>query len=187
MWEKNNNVSIEHPESVTGHWRGIQWFLLCIILILTLVQANQVQAARKFKSFELKTPDGTTRTLEDYLDKATLIAFFFPTCTYCNQALPETMKIYDKYKDKGLKMVWINIVEEEEEMIPAWLAQHEYDVPVLVGASQRYLAGRYGLRMTPEHYILNNERKILFRQRGYKAGYAEELEENVKEALSLSQ
>ena len=182
----NNDVSIEHPEAATGRWRGTLWFLFCFILILTLVPVNQVQAARKFKSFELKTPDGTTRTLEDYLDKATLIAFFFPSCTYCNQALPETMKIYDKYRDQGLTMVWINIVEEEEEMIPAWLAQHQYDVPVLVGASQRYLAGRYRLQMTPEHYILNNEGKILFRQRGYKTGYAEELEENVKEALNLA-
>ena len=183
IFERVSRTSTEHG---TRGRRALQWCLLCCVLILTMAPAHQALAAKKFKSFELKTPDGTTRTLDDYLDKATLIAFFFPTCTYCNQSLPATMKIYDKYRDQGLSMVWINIVEEEEDMIPEWLAQHEYDVPVLVGASQRYLAGRYGLRMSPEHYILNNEGRILFKQRGFKAGYEEELEQNVKEALNLT-
>jgi thioredoxin-related protein len=166
--------------------RGIQRFVCVLVIVSGLVSVNQAWAADKLKSFKLRALDGTTRTLEDYQNKATLVAFFFPTCTYCNQAFPETVKVYEKYREQGLSMVWINIVEEEEAQIPAWLASHQYDVPVLIGASQQYLARRYDVRMTPEHLIVDGERRILYRQRGYQAGYEHELESQVKQALGLS-
>lgn len=182
---KLNELAMHRAE-----WPGAIHLLrlfLCSLLFILLVSANQAQAASRFKNFKLETLDGTTRTLNDYQNKATLVAFFFPTCTYCNQAFPETVRIYNKYKDQGLSMVWINIVKEEEKLIPEWLAKHQYDVPVLIGASQQYLARRYDIRVTPEHLIINNDSKILFRQRGYSAGDEKTLEENVRKALNLAQ
>ena len=147
---------------------------------------NAAQATEKLKTFKLETLGGETRTLDDFRNKATLIAFFYPSCTYCNQAFPETVKVYEKYKGQGLSMVWINIVEEEEELIPDWLAKHQYTVPVLVGAAQQYLLRRYDLQMTPTHFIVNADREILFKQTGYKTGYEKELEKNVRQALNLA-
>jgi peroxiredoxin len=161
--------------------------LFCLVLVVVLLASpDQLQAASKFKSFKMETPDGATRTLDDFKNKATLIAFFFPTCTYCNQAFPETVRLYEKYKDQGLSMVWINIVEDEEDLIPEWQAKHQYDIPVLIGASQQYLARRYDIRMTPEHLIIDSDRKILFRQRGYHPGDEKALEENIIKALDLA-
>lgn len=159
--------------------------LYCAAVLSAVAFMGQAEAADQFKTFKLKTLSGETRTLEDYRDKATLIAFFFPSCTYCNRAFPVTVKLYDKYKDQGLKMVWINIVDEEEDNIPDWLAEHQYSVPVLVGASQQYLMRRYDVQMTPEHYLLNPEGEILFMQRGFEAGDETKLEENIKKALNL--
>lgn len=166
---------------------AMQRLVFCCALILVLAWAHPAQATDKFKPFKLKTIDGVTRTLEDFKGKATLVAFFFPTCSYCNKAFPETVKIYNKYKDQGLAMVWINIVREEEKQIPDWLAQHHYEnVPVLVGASQRKLQRNYKIEMTPEHLIVNQDSEILFRQRGYHAGNEAELENQVKQALGLT-
>ncbi len=38
-----------------------------------------LEAMREFKPFELRTLSGETRRLSDYLDRVTLVAFFFPT------------------------------------------------------------------------------------------------------------
>jgi hypothetical protein len=38
-----------------------------------------LEAMREFKPFELRTLGGETRRLDDYLDRVTLVAFFFPT------------------------------------------------------------------------------------------------------------
>jgi len=165
----------------------IQPLLCCCITALLLAWISPAHATDRFKPFKLKTIDGVTRTLDDYRGKATLVAFFFPTCNYCNQALPETLQIYNRYKDKGLTMVWINIVKEEEKQIPVWQAQHHYEnVPVLVGASQQKLQRNYKIEMTPEHLIINQDGEIFFRQRGYHAGNEAELEDHVKQALGLT-
>ena len=155
------------------------------VAAMVLLAPVQEAAAEKFRAFKLENLAGETIELEDLQDKATLIAFFFPTCPYCNEAFPETVQIYEKYKDQGLSMVWINLVEEEVDLIPEWLAAHQYDVPVLVGASMQYLAQRYDLRVTPEHLIIDADREVLFRQRGYEEGYGAELEANVRQALNL--
>jgi peroxiredoxin len=159
--------------------------LACLAVVATLFAPNHLAAAPKFTRFKLKTLDGTLKTLEDYKGKATLVGFFFPTCAFCNAAFPEMVKIYDKYKDQGLTMVWINVLPEEEEKIADWLAEHQYTIPVLMGASTRALQRAYKIRQTPEHFLVNEKREILFRHGGYKAGDEKEVEENVRKALGL--
>lgn len=164
----------------------MQWLLyglMAITLVTLAAPANGADRMRDFK--RLATLDGKEIKLEEIPGKATLIAFFFPTCGYCNKAFPETVRVYEKYKDQGLSMVWINIVEEEEELIPEWLDSHQYDVQVLSGASTQYIARRYDVEMTPEHLIVNPDREILFRQRGYEEGYEAQLESQVIKALGL--
>lgn len=183
----HDNTKVTHTGVDQPGFSYMQSLMSFCIFILLLAWVCPGHASDRFKPFKLKTIDGTTRTLDDYKGKATLVAFFFPTCSYCNKALPETLKIYNKYKDQGLAMVWINIVREEEKKIPDWLAQHHYEnVPVLVGASQRKLQRNYKIEMTPEHLIINQDGQILFRQRGYHAGNETELEDHVKQALGLT-
>ena len=47
----------------------------------------------------------------------------------------------------------MNVVQDEESLIPAWRAAHGYSVPILLGgmATQR----TYNLRMTPTDYVLD--------------------------------
>lgn len=157
--------------------------LLGVAAIALFASAFSTEAAEKFKPFELKTPEGVTRTLDDFPGKAILVGFFFPSCPYCNAAYPEIARIYETYRDQGLAMVWINVVDEEEPEVKTWSEKNRNVIPVLVGASQRKLQRDYKIRMTPEHVLLNPERQILFRQRGYESGYETELEDRIREAL----
>src|SRR5689334_22241877 len=85
--------------------------LLAIFMVAAFHRgAAQENSEETFKPFKLRTLDGKERTLTDFSNKAVLVSFFFPTCPYCNQSLPQVQRIYDQYKDKGLSMVWINTV-----------------------------------------------------------------------------
>ena len=109
------------------------------------------------------------------------MVFFFPSCSYCNAAFPEVQKIYDAYKDRGLAMVWINIVPDEESLIAGWRATHGYTVPVLLGG--RSVQNDYKLVMTPTHYLLDSRGKVLSKHAGYTAGDEKSLERNIQQAL----
>ena len=138
-----------------------------------------------FKPFALRTMEGKKAALKDYLSKATVVNFFFPQCPYCNVELPEVQKIYEKYKDRGLSVVWINILPEEERLIPGWQVAKKLTVPVLIGGSQAELQRDYHIESTPSTYLLNQSGDILYWKGGYAPGDEKTLEARIAAALGL--
>jgi peroxiredoxin len=147
---------------------------------------SKTAAPDTFKAFNLKTLDGTNKTLQDYANKVTLVSFFYPKCPSCNAELPEEQKIYDKYKDKGLSMVWINILPDEEELVAGWAIKRHLNVPVLVGASQDSLERDYHVTATPTNYLLGEKGEVILRQSGYKPGDEKSLEARIAQALNVN-
>ena len=143
-------------------------------------------ANQKFKPFKMKTLDGTDKSLQDFSNKVTLVSFFYPKCPSCNQELPEEQKIYDKYKDKGLSMVWINILPDEEELVAGWEIKRHLNVPVLVGASQAAIEKDYHVTSTPTTYLLGEKGEVLMRQAGYKPGDEKAIEAKITTALNTT-
>ena len=146
----------------------------------------KVAVPETFKAFNLTTLDGTNKTLQDYANKVTLVSFFYPKCPSCNAELPEEQKIYDKYKDKGLSMVWINILPDEEELVAGWAIKRHLNVPVLVGASQDSLERDYHVTATPTNYLLGEKGEVILRQSGYKPGDEKSLEARITQALNIA-
>jgi peroxiredoxin len=159
--------------------------LCCLLLTSLLLGCESAPAAEKFKPFKLRTLDGTTKTLQDFANKVTLVAFYYPTCAYCNLALPEVLKIYDKYKDQGLSWVIINVKPEENKLIAGWQEKYHFNVPILIGASQDSLMDDYHLTMTPTHYLLGKKGEVLLHQNGYNRGDEKALEAKIAEALNV--
>jgi cytochrome oxidase Cu insertion factor (SCO1/SenC/PrrC family) len=163
--------------------RFVRQVVLGALLFVVVAAADRAAADESFKPFKMKTLDGTQRTLSDVLGKATLVVFFFPTCRYCNAAFPEIQKIYDGYKARGLSMIWINIVPEENALIKNWQATHGYTVPILLGGKS--VQNDYKLNETPTHYLLDARGKILSKRAGYKAGDEKDLEREILHVLGI--
>ena len=137
-----------------------------------------------FKPFALRTVDGQRKTLRDYSNRLTLVSFFYPRCPYCNVELPEIQKIYDRYKDKGLSAVWVNILPEENGLIAGWQVAKNLNVPVLIGASQESLQRDYGIESTPSTYLLDENGRVVYFEDGYKTGDEKIIEAKIRDVLS---
>ena len=155
---------------------------LCALVLAAALAVPSLASAEKLKSFKLKTLEGVEKTLPEMLGKATLVVFFFPTCPYCNAAFPKVQKLYDTYRDRGLSIMWINVVPDEQKLIGEWRAKHGYTVPVLLGG--RSTANDYKVRMTPTHYLLDARGEILSKQDGFNAGDEVRLEQQIQQALT---
>ena len=154
-----------------------------LVLTCAIALAPRTALAENFRPFTLKTLEGDERSLPQVLGrKATLVAFFFPTCQYCNAAFPLVQKIYDANKDRGLSMVWINVIPDEQRLIADWRTNHGYTATILLG--NRSVAEDYDLRMTPTHVLLDAKGKILWKHAGYKPGDEKEIERRIEQALS---
>jgi peroxiredoxin len=144
---------------------------------------HAVAVGASLKPFTLKSQDGAPKTLANVLGKATLVVFFYPTCPFCNVAAPEIQRLYDTYKAQGLSVVYVNAYANEEKLVPGWLDQHRYTVPVLLGAKLEDLQRDYGVEATPTHYLLDAKGVVLSKHSGYQAGDALTLEQEIKNAL----
>jgi thiol-disulfide isomerase/thioredoxin len=146
----------------------------------------QASAPTSFKPFVLRTLDGKKATLKDFSNKATLVNFFFPRCPFCNVELPEIQKLYDKYKNRGLSVVWINILPEEDGLIAGWEMAKNLTVPVLIGGSQASLQRDYRVESTPSTYLLGERGEILYWRDGYTPGDEKALEARIVSELKLT-
>jgi cytochrome oxidase Cu insertion factor (SCO1/SenC/PrrC family) len=158
----------------------------CLLALSTVSMTASAINAKPFKPFKLKTLDGQKRTLADYTDKLTLVAFFYPRCPYCKVSVTHVQQIYDKYKDRGLAVVLINIVEDEDKLIPRFMKENGLSLPVLTGAWQPSLIRDYDLETTPTHFLLDSKGAVLLRQDGYNPGDEKALETRIAMGLKKS-
>jgi len=80
-------------------------------------------------------------------------------------------------------MVAINILPDQDKLVPAWLEQKGYNFPVLVGADQGEIMERYSILATPTTFLLDSEGAILLRIDGAPPGSNERIEGVIQEAL----
>ena len=151
------------------------------VLVLTLAAQCQPLAAETFRPFKLKALDGTERSLADYANRATLVVFFHPTCQYCIAAAPKIQAITEAYKDRGLSVVWINVLPEENRLLKEWQAHHDLKAPILAATSS--VQRNYRLTMTPTHYLIDSRANVLWKHAGYREGDEAAFEREIANAL----
>jgi peroxiredoxin len=155
--------------------------LAAAAVVSSMTLPQRPLAAETFKSFKLKALDGTERTLADFANRATLIVFFHPSCQYCVAALPKIQTITDEYNDRGLSVVWINVLPEENRLLKEWQAHHELTAPILLATSS--VQRNYRLTMTPTHYLIDTRSTVLWKHSGYNEGDESKMRNEVAKAL----
>lgn len=92
-------------------------------------------------------------------------------------------RIYDRYRGKGMAMVAVNVVPEQDPLLPAWIRDGGYTFDVLVGARTEQIFRDYGMSAAPLNFLLDAEGKILERFDGYSPGAESAIEERILQVL----
>jgi thiol-disulfide isomerase/thioredoxin len=142
-----------------------------------------VKVGQTFPSFELKNLQGQQQVLEDFLSRVTLVTFAFPTCGPCNAELPHFQEFHETYSTKGLTVVAINVIPEQDPLVEEWRVERGFGFPILVGAESGQLIEDYRLVATPLSFLLDSEGRILARYDGYRPGQEEEIEVMIRREL----
>jgi thiol-disulfide isomerase/thioredoxin len=89
----------------------------------------EAQGTGRF-DFVLKDHVNVPVKMADYKGKVVIVNFWATWCGPCKTEIPDFVKLYDEYKDKGLVIVGIS-VDDSPEQLQAFMKEYHMNYPVL--------------------------------------------------------
>lgn len=112
--------------------------------------------------FELTDLQGNRVRLRDFRGMTVLLNFTTTWCPTCRSIVPYLKETYDKYRDRGLVILNINI-QESQKKVGAFASRNEISWPVLLDPDGR-AAQTYQVIGVPDLTLVNRDGMIICRQ-----------------------
>lgn len=110
--------------------------------------------------FSVEAITGGQVSLDTYKGNPVILRFWSTDCKYCRADTPIFNQYFDDYKDKGLKVVYINTPAAGLEEVKDFVADLDITFPVVLDGDGT-IAKKYNVRIVPQTIILNPEHKII--------------------------
>lgn len=153
-------------------------------LLLGFGFATLAYGQQQINNAEVRTLDGQTVRLDDYLQQAdlTIISFWATWCKPCQAELDAIADLYpDWQEDFDAQMVAITIdTQRQLAKVPGLLSTKGWEYVILSDANN-VMRNQLGFQAIPQTYIVDREGKVLYSHSGYTAGGEYELEEKLEE------
>jgi len=140
--------------------------------------ANQLETYRAMKKGNIATeiifdksnfvnPNSTFEKLSEINTKYTVVVFGASWCPKCKEELPEIAKLYDKWKSKGVEVVFVAIEDEKKAFtdnaknfpFPSYSDLKKWNSKTVKD---------YYVFSTPTMFLLNDKREIILRPNSVK-------------------
>lgn len=121
---------------------------------------------RTVADFTLEDQDGTAHSLAGLKAKKAIVVLFLGTeCPINNAYAPTLLDLHKRYEGQGVAFLAVNSnVQDTAERIKAHAAKHNLPFPVLKDDGNK-VADAFAAVRTPEAFLLDVDRKIVYRGR----------------------
>jgi thiol-disulfide isomerase/thioredoxin len=101
---------------------------------------------------------------KQYAGKTLLFVFWSSWAEPFKAGLPELAKVSQKYRDKGLEIIGINL-DNERGLVDAFLKEHQLSWPQVFegGGMESHLAIEYGIISVPTMFLVDTDGKVVSR------------------------
>ena len=153
--------------------------LMAILLLCGMVPlAHALVGSGEAMNFTLKDVDGNNIRLSEYRGQVVLINFWASWCGPCRQEFPHLDELHRKYEALGFVVFGVN-VEENRELADKVLREIPVTFPVLFD-SENEVSQDYDVDAMPATVLVDRSGQIRFMHRGYKPGYEDLYEKQVR-------
>lgn len=132
--------------------------------------SNQaLKTGQRAPNFQLKSVDGKTYSLDDFGSRSVLAVFICNHCPYVKARIKDLVDLQRRFSEQELRIVAINsndpdYLEEGFDNMVKFSKKYNLNFPYLIDDAQT-VAKEYGAVCTPDPYLLDNQRKLVFHGR----------------------
>lgn len=139
--------------------------LLCCMLCVLAACSGGDSGAKKLKIGD-QAPDfsgtdlnGQPVSLAVYQGNPVILRFWSTDCKFCRADTPIFNQYFEKYKDAGLRVVYVNR-HSDEATVREFVADLEIGFPVLIDKDGA-ISTRYNIKVEPQTIIIGPDHKII--------------------------
>jgi thiol-disulfide isomerase/thioredoxin len=147
--------------------------------------ADNPLVGQPFPHFKHVDLGGTMIDTKQYAAGKTLLLDFWSIyCTSCIQEMPFIIKIYEKYKDKGLVALSMDMDAFAPKRVIKFIDGLDFKIPYpTIMDDKREIGALLKVSMLPTVILVDPQGKVILYHVGYKPGWENELDKIVKDAL----
>ncbi|MBU0909351.1 MAG: redoxin domain-containing protein [Proteobacteria bacterium] len=135
---------------------------LAVLLLLSGCESNQRKSSLKIgdraPDFTATDLEGEKISLHEWRGHPVVLRFWSTDCIYCRADTPIFNEYFDKYKDMGLMVVYLNSGASQEE-VARFVSDLAIPFPVVMDKDGA-VAALYRVRIVPQTIIIGPEQKI---------------------------
>jgi len=129
----------------------------------------------------LKTMGSKNISLSDFKGQMVMLDFFYKDCPPCRKAIPLLQGLHEKYKSKGLNVMGIDPIDEEDSTLKSFISKAGITYPVLL--DQNNVNKDYHVSGYPTLYLIDKKGHVIYAESGFDESAASKLEQLIKSNL----
>lgn len=126
---------------------------------------NKYQIGDQMPDFSSATLHGESITLTDFHDQQVVVLDFWATwCTPCVKGMPALQELHEKYSERGVKFLAVN-VGEDAETVQEFIDREGYTFEVVMDANNN-INDAFGVGGIPQLFIVDKSGTLQFTKVG---------------------
>ena len=118
--------------------------------------------------------------MTDLKGKVLILNFFATWCGPCRQEIPDLIRIYERFQDKGLEIIGVSLDQEGEAVLKPFIKRYGITYPIVLGTREVVLDFG-GVEGIPTTFFIDHNGAIRNYFVGLRPGYV--IEESVRKLL----
>ncbi|MFL6663353.1 MAG: TlpA family protein disulfide reductase [Rhizobacter sp.] len=124
---------------------------------------------------------GPNLRLQEQRGHVVLVNFWATWCGPCRQEMPHLNRLYEKYRGSGFVLLGVN-VDDDVRNAADIAAKLNVRFPVLLDTDKK-VSRLYDMSTMPSTVVIDREGKVRYIHRGYRDGYEEAYEKQIRDLL----